>query len=147
MSESKDIKDKNIQAMRVVIDTGVWISFLIGKALAKLKDYLKEENITILFSYELFDELVEVLHRPKIKKYFRDEQLDEIIGIIHYKAEWVKIKDKTDICRDKKDNFLLDLAGNGNADYLITGDEDLLVLKEFKGTKILNFREFDNLNK
>ena len=54
------------------------------------------------------------------------------------------IKDKTDICRDKKDNFLLDLAGNGNADYLITGDEDLLVLKEFKGTKILNFREFDN---
>lgn len=142
MSEKSVIKDENI---RVVIDTGVWISFLIGKILAKLKDYLKKENFIILFSDELFNELGEVLHRPKIKKYINNEQIDEIIGIIHYKAEWIKIKDKTGICRDKKDNFLLDLAGNGNANYLVTGDEDLIVLKEFKGTKILNFREFDNL--
>jgi putative PIN family toxin of toxin-antitoxin system len=142
MSEKNDIKDENV---RVVIDTGVWISFLIGKILAKLKEYLKKENFIILFSDELFDELVEVVNRPRIKKYIKNEQIDEIIGVIHYKAEWIKIKDKTDICRDKKDNFLLDLAGNGNANYLITGDEDLLVLKEFKGTKILNFREFDNL--
>jgi putative PIN family toxin of toxin-antitoxin system len=142
MSEKEDIKDKNL---RVVIDTGVWISFLIGKALVKLKDYLKNENIILLFSDELLDELVEVLHRPKIKKYIKDEQIDEIIGVIHYKAEWVKIKDRTDICRDIKDNFLLDLAGNGNANYLITGDEDLLVLKEFKGAKILNFWDFDKL--
>ena len=142
MSEQRDIKDKNV---RIVIDTGVWISFLIGKVLAKLKNYLMKENFIILFSDELLDELVEVLHRPKIKKYIEDEQIDEIIGIIHYKAEWIKIKERTDICRDKKDNFLLDLAGNGNAHYLVTGDEDLLVLKEFRGTRILNFREFDNL--
>jgi len=142
MSEQRDIKNKNV---RIVIDTGVWISFLIGKVLAKLKDYLKKENFIILFSDELFDELVEVLHRPRIKKYVKDEQRDEIIGVIHYKGEWIKIKEKTDICRDKKDNFLLDLAANGKADYLVTGDDDLLVLKEFKGTKILNFREFDSL--
>jgi putative PIN family toxin of toxin-antitoxin system len=84
---------------------------MIGKTLVKLKDYLKSEDIILLFSDEILDELVEVLHRPKIKKYIKDEQIDEIIGVIHYKAKWVKIKDRTDICRDSKDNFLFQSAG------------------------------------
>lgn len=142
MSESRDIKDRNI---RVVIDTGVWVSFLIGKILKKLGNYLKKENFVILFSDELFEELMDVLHRPKLKKYIKEEQILEIMGVIYSKADWIDIKDKTDICRDEKDNFLLDLANNGKADYLITGDEDLLVIKEFEGTKIINFREFDTV--
>lgn len=142
MSENRDIEERNI---RIVIDTGVWVSFLIGKVLKKLGDYLKKEDIVILFSDELFEELIEVLYRPKLRRYFKEEQISEIIGIIYYKTEWVEIKDRTDICRDKKDNFLLDLAHNGEADYLITGDEDLLVIKDFKGTKIVNFREFHEM--
>lgn len=148
MSELKGIKKelKN-KRLRIVIDTGVWISFLIGKALKSLNHYLnlKKQSITILFSDELFEEIIDVLHRPKIKKYLTDEQVADIIGLIHHKAHWVKIVEKTDICRDKKDNFLLDLAGNGKADYLITGDQDLLILKDFQGTKIVNFKDFNNL--
>lgn len=45
-------------------------------------------------------------------------------------------------CRDEKDNFLLNLAVDGNADYLITGDKDLLVLEKIEKTKILTYSEF-----
>ena len=142
MYESRDIENKKI---RVVIDTGVWISFFIGKVLKKLGHYIKKENIIFLFSDELFDEIIEVLNRPTIKKYIKEDQVYEILGIIKYKAEWIKIKERTDICGDKKDNFLLDLSYNGDADYLITGDDGLLVIEHFKGTKIINFREFDEI--
>ena len=49
-------------------------------------------------------------------------------------AEFVEVKSKITTCRDEKDNFLLALAVDGNADFLITGDEDLLVLKEVNKT-------------
>lgn len=140
MSESNVTSAKKI---RIVIDTNVWISFFISKALKKLKEYLGKEDITVLISDELFDELLEVLYRPKISKYISEEDIFEIIGIIQFKAEWVKIKHSTTICRDKKDNFLLDLACSGNADYLITGDNDLLVIEEYEGTEIVDFRLFD----
>ena len=140
MSGNKDTKTNKT---RIVIDTSVWISFLFGKALKNLRNYLENENFIPLFSNELFDELIDVLSQPKFRKHLSEDDILEIIGIINYKAEWITIKVKTHICRDKKDNFLLDLAHNGKAHYLITGDEDLLILKEYKGTKIVNFKEFD----
>jgi putative PIN family toxin of toxin-antitoxin system len=142
MSESSVTAGKKI---RIVIDTNVWISFFISKALKKLKGYLGKEDIVVLISDELFDELLEVLYRPRISKYIKKEDVLEIIGLIQFKAEWIEIKQRTTICRDKKDNFLLDLAISGNADYLITGDNDLLVIDEFEGTEIVDFRAFDRI--
>jgi predicted nucleic acid-binding protein len=49
------------------------------------------------------------------------------------------------VCRDVKDNFLLDLCAAGKADYLITGDEDLLILGRFQHTQILDYRTFDQM--
>ncbi len=51
-----------------------------------------------------------------------------------------------DVCRDTKDNFLLALAKDGNADFLITGDKDLLVLEKYENTQILTYREFEEIN-
>ena len=56
--------------------------------------------------------------------------------------EIVEVKSKTDICRDKKDNFLLNLAKDGKADYLITEDFDLLELKKYFETKIVKYKQF-----
>ena len=50
-----------------------------------------------------------------------------------------------DRCRDSKDNFLLALAEDGNADYLITGDRDLLVLEKHLTTRIVSFSNFLNV--
>jgi putative PIN family toxin of toxin-antitoxin system len=60
--------------------------------------------------------------------------------------EMVRIKSKIDICRDVKDNFLLNLAVDGKADYLITGDKDLLILEQIENTKIITMNEFKTLN-
>ena len=132
-------KDNNI---RVVIDTNIWIGFLIGKTLSGLSEALMNAKIRILFSEELFDELVEVLQRPKFKKYFSQNDIMELISLIHLKTEHIEIRERFEDCRDPKDNFLLDLCVSGDADYLITGDDDLSALNPFRGVEIINYRDF-----
>jgi len=58
------MKEKNI---KVIFDTNVWVSFLIGKSLSILKQYIIEGNITIIMSQQLIDELYEVTGRDKLK--------------------------------------------------------------------------------
>jgi putative PIN family toxin of toxin-antitoxin system len=57
-------------------------------------------------------------------------------------AEFVSVTSKTEVCKDPKDNFLLSLSMDGNADILLTGDNDLLILKKFRKTKILTISDF-----
>ncbi len=132
-------------SIRVVIDTNIWISFLIGKTLTGLSEAVLNDKIKILFSEELLDELVEVLQRPKFKKYFSQNNVAELISLLHAKIEQVDITERFSDCRDPKDNFLLDLCVSGNADYLITGDEDLLVMNPFQGVEIVNYRLFQEI--
>jgi len=53
------------------------------------------------------------------------------------------VKEVAEICRDPKDDFLLGLAEIAKADYLVTGDRDLLILKKHKMTRIVTVREFE----
>ncbi|MBI5465548.1 putative toxin-antitoxin system toxin component, PIN family, partial [Candidatus Gottesmanbacteria bacterium] len=62
--------------------------------------------------------------------------------IIDQGAILVHPKSKVEICRHSKDNLLLEACLEGNADYLVTGDKDLLVLKTFKTTRILAPAQF-----
>lgn len=128
--------------IRVVIDTNIWIGFLIGKTLSGLSEAISNDNIRIIFSKELFDELFEVLQRPKFNKYFSQENIKELISLLHSKTERIEITEHFKDCRDPKDNFILDLCVSGNAEYLVTGDDDLLALNPFRGTKIVNYRLF-----
>lgn len=57
-------------------------------------------------------------------------------------AEMVEIRETIVVCRDPKDDKLLELAVSGNADFLVTGDKDLLVLNPFRGVEIITPREF-----
>ena len=132
--------------MRVVIDTNIWISFLIGKSLTGLSDEIISGRITVLFSEELFAELIEVLQRPKFKKYFNATAIEKLIVLLYDRVEWIEISQYFYDCRDKKDNFLLDLSVSGHADYLVTGDDDLLILNPFYGTEIVSYQTFQALN-
>ena len=131
--------------IRVVIDTNVWISFLIGKTLAGLAEAIINESVTILFSEELIDELLEVLQRPKFEKYFSHEDITELLSLIRITFKQVEITKHFTDCRDPKDNFLLDLCVSGNADYLITGDDDLLSLTPFHGVEIISYSIFQKV--
>jgi putative PIN family toxin of toxin-antitoxin system len=128
--------------MRVIIDTNVLIISLIGKSTPKLADLLVERKFVLLFSDELYSELIEVVKRPKFKKLFTEENVLTLFDLLDSIKEIVAIKSKINICRDKNDNFLLNLAVDGKADFLITEDFDLLDIIKINNTKILKYKQF-----
>jgi uncharacterized protein len=127
---------------RVIIDTNLWISFLITKDHTKLDKILLSGKFILVFSKELLDEFLGVTNRPKFRKYFSKTDIEDILTTIEEYADFVKVNTKVDLCRDFKDNFLLSLATDGNADFLITGDDDLLVMKQFRETEIITISNF-----
>lgn len=131
---------------RVIFDTNVWISFLIGKRLSKLKTYISQGQITVITTEQLLNEIKLVTQREKLKKYFPKQSVDELIELLETIAEKHNIEPRNFLSRDPKDNFLLDLIDFSNADYLVTGDKDLLDLNPFKNTKIISPSEFEAIS-
>jgi hypothetical protein len=131
-----------IRKLRIVVDTNLWLSFLITKKYAKLDTLLDSKKIQLLFSAELIEEILEVSSRPKFKKYFTQNDLEKLIAIFDSIGEQVKVKSNVKDFRDIKDNFLLNLAIDGRAKYLISGDLDLLSLKQIEKTKIISMTHF-----
>ena len=127
---------------RVIIDTNLWISFLITNNLNILSELFLFERFQIIFSDELFNEFLDVARRPKFKKYFDEKSVQLLIQNISEKLEFIEVPSAINICRDLKDNFILALSIDGNADYIVTGDKDLLSLNGFKGKKIITINEF-----
>lgn len=91
----------------------------------------------------MLEELAEVLSRPKFKEIISYKQMKELFSLIDGYAVIVSPQQKIDICRDKKDNFLLEVALEAKAEYLVTGDNDLLVLNNFRGINILKPKDFE----
>lgn len=133
-----------VNPVRIVVDTNIWISFLIGKSLVSLSSAISNNQVVILFSNELLQELVTVLERPKFQKYFSESSIEKLLSLLAEKIEMIEITSEFYECRDIKDNFLLDLSVSGNADYLITGDADLLVLNPFNDIQIISYSSFQN---
>ena len=127
---------------RVIIDTNLWISFLITNNLNILSELFLFERFQIIFSDELFNEFLDVARRPKFKKYFDEKSVQLLIENISEKLEFIEVASAITICRDHKDNFILALSIDGNADYIVTGDKDLLSLNGFKDKKIITINEF-----
>ena len=94
---------------RVVVDTNLWISFLLTRDFAKLDTLLATEKLTLLFSQELLDEFVAVAQRPKFNKYFSLANLEELLLQLSIKAEFITVTSAVEICRDAKDNFCFHL--------------------------------------
>jgi uncharacterized protein len=127
---------------RIIIDTNLWISFLLTKDYSKIDLVLTTDHIVLLFSEELIDEFVEVAQRTKFRKYFSTSDLEDLLSAINTKAEFILVHSAVQICRDSKDNFLLSLAKDGKATHLLTGDKDLLVLQRIGKTRIITITEY-----
>jgi putative PIN family toxin of toxin-antitoxin system len=129
---------------RLIIDTNLWISFLITNNYSKLEKLLISNNIILLFSEELLQEFIDVASRPKLKKYFSKTDINHLLQTIDRIAEFITVNSNIQLCRDVKDNFLLSLAKDGNATHLITGDKDLLEIGMFDKTDILTISDYLN---
>jgi uncharacterized protein len=80
------------KSIKVIFDTNVWISFLIGKRLAKIKHHISDESITIVITDQLLTEIKTVTNRQNLKKYFPKESVKELIELLETIAEKVEIK-------------------------------------------------------
>jgi len=129
------------KAIKIIIDTNLWISFLIGKGLKELKNLLVEETVQVVISEEILQEIIIVTQRPKLQKYFPRNKVDELIQILHAIGLFIIITTEVSICRDPKDNYLLALAKDSNANFLVTGDQDLLMIERFENTEIVTYQQ------
>lgn len=130
---------------RVIVDTNCWISFLIGHRLHRLVDLLSNERIELIVCNELLDEIRDVTSRPKFSKYFPPQEVDSLLEFLLLIGECVTPKQAVKLCRDEADDYLLALAIEANADYLVTGDQDLLILKEIKSCRIIDVAAFEQV--
>ena len=128
--------------LKIILDTNLWIQFLISKSYSSLDEYLVSKKVRLLFSEELLQELLDVVSRPKLKKYFNNNHVSQLMRLINVYGEFVNVKSQIEQCRDPKDDFLLSLSVDGKADYFITGDKDLLEMKKIQKTKICTYSYF-----
>jgi uncharacterized protein len=128
---------------QIVLDTNILISWLLlekstaGQVAAKAVRAKQH-----LASPETLGELADVLGRPKFDRYVTIEQRKQFLRLIGHTARIVHITQRIQICRDPKDDKFLELAVNGQAARIITGDRDLLALHPFRGITIQSPAEY-----
>ena len=124
---------------RIAVDTNVLISRLLlpelvpGRAVRKAVD-----TAQLLVSEATITELADVLGRAKFDPYLSIADRQEFIRLLGRVAEMVHIVRVVHVCRDPRDDRFLEVAVNGRADLIVTGDRDLLELDPFMGVTILS---------
>jgi putative PIN family toxin of toxin-antitoxin system len=134
-------------ALRIIIDTNVLVSALLswestpGRAVQLILD----ENLMLL-SGPVLAEIETVLGRRKFSKILSLKTRQEFLKSLRLVGEFVLIASHIQLCRDPRDDKFLELAVDGNADVIVTGDDDLLALDPFGRVRVLTpkqFLEFD----
>lgn len=129
--------------VKIILDTNWYISATINRRSRRiLFEILTNPNLQIIYSKEILQEYLEVMRRPKFRKFVSKNQIQRFINLILPQLSEVSITTTVQISRDKDDDYLLAMAIENDADYLVTGDLDLLVLQEIGKTKILKMSEF-----
>jgi putative PIN family toxin of toxin-antitoxin system len=129
--------------MKIVLDANVIIAAFASRGLCEsvMEVCLSEHDII------LYEELLtEVLRNLRLKIRLPEKIVDDIA---HHLREHAKFYNPlplaSNVCRDSEDVKIIGVAIAANADYIVTGDKDLLVLKAFQGIPILNPRSFSNI--
>ncbi len=129
--------------LRLVFDTNVIVSAaLLASSVPRQAFHKVLDEGTILISVPTLLELAEVLSRKKLDRYLLEEERMRFLIALLKEAELVEITEEITDCRDAKDNKFLELAVSGRADFIISGDNDLLVLNPSRGISILKPKEF-----
>ncbi len=128
---------------RIILDTNVFASYILKPSAGMthvVHSALYHGNL--LISQDTFNELRNVIERFVKRGFVTIQEASEFLGSIVETAEWIKILETIQACRDPNDDKFLELAVSGQASYLVTGDQDLLIMRHFRETRILSPKDF-----
>lgn len=127
----------------VVIDCNWYISASINKKSRRMIfKIITGQYFKVVYSEELLEEYREVIKRDKFKKIIKLSQANRFIEFLKTRIIEIKVKDTPNVSRDRKDDYLLALAKAANANFLITGDLDLLTLGNHFKTRVITMKQF-----
>jgi putative PIN family toxin of toxin-antitoxin system len=131
--------------MKIVVDSNIFISsFFWGGNPRKIMERIINGNDELFVCKEILQEVALVMARPKFN--VNGEYIARFIRSIEEVANHVVLTGIVQqVCRDSKDDKILECGLLANADYIITGDADLLILGEFQGIKIVTANQYINL--
>ena len=128
--------------MKVVLDINIFVSsFFWGGNPRKIMDRVIDGKDKLFTCKEILQETATVMSRPKFK--VTNDYITHFIHSIEDIANQISLTGEIqNVCRDSDDDKILECALLTNADYIISGDDDLLVLEEFRGIKIVTPKEY-----
>ena len=131
------------KSTRIIIDTNIWISSLIGRQLVHLREILSYPSIELIVTERLLQEVLLVARRPKFARYFHEEDIEELEEWMEQNMTNVTLGEIPARCRDPKDDYLLELAIQAKAIYLVSGDSDLLDIGTIGDCRIMTVQQFE----
>lgn len=130
-----------------VLDSNIWISFIIKKKLNILTDIILNNSLIILSCKNMEDEISDVLNRPKLKKYISVKDIEEAVLLHRKLTKNIILGNIKKQNRDKDDDYLFALCKAGNAGYFVSGDKDILESGIKPPPVILSLLEFNSMFK
>lgn len=121
-----------------VLDANIFVSAALfpgSKPDTVVREVLRTGEL--LASLKTLEELREVLNRKKFERYINRDDKEDFLRDVVDRSIIIEPNSRISICRDPKDNQILELAISGKADLIITGDDDLLVLNPFQSILIV----------
>ena len=133
--------------MKIVLDTNVWLSGIFwGGEANKILEKAEKKEMQIIISEDILSEIIKILNREsKFQKYILNLRLsiEDLLRTILSISTLIETKTKLDIIKaDPKDNIILEAAIEGKVEYLVSYDNHLLNMIEFRNIKIISPGEF-----
>jgi putative PIN family toxin of toxin-antitoxin system len=126
---------------RTVLDTNIIVSSALGGALVLVLEKWDQGKFTVAVTSDILDEYFQVINRPKFK--LKQETIDKITRYLYQFSEFVVPEEQIRVIEaDPKDDKFLEAAIAGKVDFIVSGDNHLLELKEFRDIPIISGREF-----
>lgn len=132
--------------IRAVVDTNILIRALIKPqgSVGPIITALRCRLFTLVLSEPLLEELLATMALPRIRRKYRltDQDTRDYVAFLSLHSLLVEPPHRVSVCRDKSDNKVLEAALAGGVDFIVTSDEDLLVLDPFEGIRIVPAARF-----
>ena len=127
----------------IVLDTNLLVSYLLtqGKTISRIIEYWRQRRVEVLVSPAIVDELRDVLNRARLRKLMTGDPYSIMLMVEIDAFHTAGEVEAVGACRDPKDDKFLACAVEGRADFIVTGDNDLLELARYEGIRIIQAHE------